>query len=256
MLSLLSALERKILFPVPAVPREWLREMAEQLGAEELTLTAADGVRLYGWRLRAAGERAVLFFSGNGSSVGGNPLLYQRLVSAGFDVLHVSYRGYPGSEGVPDEEGLRRDARAAWDAMAAEMPAERITLVGESLGGAVALGLAAEVGPRALVLLSTFESAVRLGAEAFPWLPVRAVMKNRFDSGALAGRVQCAVLIVHGTADSVVPAGHAQDLARRFPRPPALVLVPGADHNEDLLDQPAAWEAFREIALEPTGRQG
>jgi pimeloyl-ACP methyl ester carboxylesterase len=244
----LSTLEHQILFRPPQLSAQRLSRAAAQIGAEEVRLDAEDGVRLYGWRLRAGGWRAVLGFGGNATSVGADLSIYRRLLDAGFDLLQVNYRGYPGSEGSPSEEGLRRDARAAWNALTAEIPPEHVTIYGKSLGGAVAVGLAAEVQPRALVLCCTFESAVRLGAEALPWLPVRELMRNRFDSAALAPRVRCPVLILHGTADRTVPPAHAADLARHFPQPPQVLMIRGAGHREMLLDQPDAWARFLRLA--------
>jgi fermentation-respiration switch protein FrsA (DUF1100 family) len=247
-MGLLVYLEPQLVFPRPEVPREELAARAQAAGAEEVELVTADGVTLYGWRLRGRGERAVLYFSGNGSTVGGPTLLYERLTRAGLDVLHVNYRGYPGSGGEPDEEGLRADARAAWGLLREEFEPDEITVIGRSLGGGVAVGLAAEVRPRALITLATFTAAVDVARESYPWLPVKWLMRNPFDSMALAPRVACPVLLIHGTQDSYIKPHHAEALAAAFAGPAEVLWVPGEDHNSDLLGDPEVLERVLALA--------
>jgi hypothetical protein len=113
--GLLAALERTLLFPAPTLPEGWLAAEAQAQGAREIRPVAEDGTRLYGWHLPAPTSRGVVvWFEGNGGSVGMRPGAFRRLTEDGWDVVHVNYRGYPGSDGAPNEDGLRMDARAAW----------------------------------------------------------------------------------------------------------------------------------------------
>ncbi len=240
-------LEPKLVFPAPAIDPGWLSRQAATLGAQELHLETPDGETLYGWWLEADGPQAVIFFSGNGTSVGFDPMAYSRWLAEGVSVLHVNYRGYPGSTGAPSEQGLRTDARTAWAWLRERRSAEDIVVVGRSLGGGVAIGLAAEEQPRGLVLLATYSAAVRVARDAYPWLPVGLLMRNRFDSTALAPRVHCPTVIVHGTADSMISPAHPPVLAAAFPSPPAVHWVDGAEHNDPLLTDPTAWAAAKAL---------
>jgi len=245
--GLMAAFETALVFPAPRIERAKLTRAANAFGATEVTLTAEDGNGLYGWRIGET-DRLVLYFSGNGSSVGEGDL-YRHLSTAGISTLHVNYRGYPGSEGTPSEEGLLRDARAAWREARRTHSADRIIVFGKSLGGGVAIGLVAgltEEQPAGLVLASTFTSAVAVGAEAYPWLPVSTMMRNRFDSLARANQIRCPTLVLHGTADAMIGSHHGQRLAEAITG--AIFLgVAGMGHNDRLLSDTEAWAAFERL---------
>ena len=132
----------------------------------------------------------MLFCHGNGGNithrVDALKMLHRR---AGVSVLIFDYRGYGRSEGKPSEAGVLADARAAraWLAAREKIAEADVVLMGESLGGAVAVDLAARDGARALVLESTFSSLPDVAAYHYPWLPVRWVMRTRFDSAGKIG---------------------------------------------------------------------
>ena len=232
--GLMAALETTLVFPAPDIPRAALSHAAKAFGAIEVELQARDGTGLYGWRVGEQ-ERLVLYFSGNGSSVGEGDL-YRSLRQLGLATLHVNYRGYPGSEGTPSEAGIRMDAEAAWAEARRTHPPEKIIVMGTSLGGGVAAGLVASLDdqPGGLILESTFTSAVAVGAEAYPWLPVRWLMKNRFDSLAMADQIRCPTLVLHGSADTMIGPHHGRRLAQAIAGA-TFVAVPGRGHNERLL---------------------
>lgn len=255
--GLLAALERRMLFPAPSVPEGWLAAEAEAQGARVWRPVAEDGTRLYGWHVPAANARgAVVWFEGNGGSVGMREAEFRRLAAAGWDVVQVNYRGYPGSEGEPSEEGLAMDARAAW-AYARGLH-DRVWIYGKSLGGGVGVMLAAEVSaagdpPLALVVESTFASAAQVGQEALPWAPVKLVMRNRFDSLARAPRIAAPALVLHGDADELIGPWHAETLAGALPSA-RLVRFPGAGHNDTLLTTAQGWAALEDVLREAEGR--
>jgi len=189
----------------------------------------------------------VLYFSGNGSSVGEGDL-YRFLTKLGLSTLHINYRGYPGSEGTPSEAGLRLDAEAAWAEARRSHPADKIIVMGTSLGGGVAAGLVASLDelPHLLILESTFTSAAAVGAEAYPWLPVRWIMQNRFDSLAVADQIRCPTLVLHGSKDSMIGIHHGRALAAAISGA-QFVEVAGRDHNERLIVTPAAQSALTSL---------
>lgn len=233
------AMEGRLIFPRPSLADATLAARARAWQAQELRIRSADGTALYGWRV-GAGPHLALLLSGNGSSVGDQDPRYQTLLDAGFAILHVNYRGYPGSAGSPDEAGLIDDAAAAWrEALESHEPRD-IVIMGKSLGGGVAVGLAERLSqlppgqrPGALVLESTFSAAWKVGAARYPWLPVRLLMANPFPSIDRAPHVRIPTLIIHGEADAVVPIAQARELAAALPGS-RLIAVPGAGHNDIL----------------------
>ncbi len=176
-----------------------------------MTLTSADGERLIAWYVPPRGNKPlVLYFQGNAEGLPARVGRFTWLTADGTGLLALCYRGYGGSTGKPTEDGLIRDAVAAYDFARARYPAERIVLFGESLGTAVAVALAAghEIG--ALILDAPFTSAAEVGAAAYPFAPVRWFMKDKFHSDERIGRVVGAAL---GAARRTGP--HRADPLRR-----------------------------------------
>ncbi len=209
-------------------------------GGKEAVLRTADGLELGGWFLPAAGasaRRAVIVFNGNAGDRSYRAPLAQALARAGFSVLLFDYRGYGGNPGRPSEAGLREDARAArrWLEGREEVDPAGILYLGESLGCGAALGLATERPPFALVLRSPFPSLTEVGRIHYPFLPVRLLLRDRFECLDLARRLACPLLVVAGERDRIVPASLSRRLYEAAPEPKRFVLVPGADHNDEVL---------------------
>ncbi|HUT11384.1 MAG TPA: alpha/beta hydrolase [Thermoguttaceae bacterium] len=199
---------------------------------------AADGTRLHGWYVPHENPRAVvLFCHGNAGNLSHRASMLQTLHDrVGVSVLIFDYRGYGRSEGKPDESGVLADARAAraWLAEEAGIPETQIVLMGRSLGGAVAVDLAADGGARALVLESTFSSMPEVAAHHYPWFPVRYLMRTRLDSAAKIGGYRGPLLQSHSEADTIVPIEFGQRLyaAAEANRPREFVTFRGLDHND------------------------
>jgi fermentation-respiration switch protein FrsA (DUF1100 family) len=163
-------------------------------------------------------------------------------------VLLFDYRGYGSNLGAPSEEGLAADARAALAYLAGRPDVDpgRIVYFGESLGAAVALRLAIERPPAALVLRSPFASLAEVGRHHYPFLPVSLLLRDRYDSAALAGRLAAPLLVVAGGHDRIVPVDHTRRLFAAAPQPKRLVVLDGADHNDlDLLAGPRLVDELR-----------
>jgi len=240
-MGLFSQFQRKMVFPGPqGVSTALLQRVATEVGATELRISTDDGETLYGWHRASPGNhprRVLLYFHGNASSVLGQLDLQDRLLAGGWDFVEIHYRGYPGSTGVASETGVHRDAMAVWKWVTDELgtPASRVVIHGRSLGGAVAVQLAAKVGPGALVMESTFTSAVDLGREHFGWLPVGAVLEHRFMTRDFVSEVKCPILIAHGSADSIIDVSHGRELAKLF-KTEDYIEAPRIDHNDVLFD--------------------
>jgi uncharacterized protein len=153
---------------------------------EDVRFTAEDGTRLHGWYCHHPRPRAVvLLCHGNSGNVTEWAGVLRRLNSHhGLAVMTFDYRGYGRSEGEPDEEGILQDARAAraWLARRTGVAGQDVVLMGRSLGGGVAIDLAAEDGARGLILESTFTSLPEVAAGQVAWLPFRLLMRNRLNS--------------------------------------------------------------------------
>jgi fermentation-respiration switch protein FrsA (DUF1100 family) len=225
--------ERLIFYPSRYPSGDW---HPTGLQYEDVTFTSQDGVRLHGWYCPVPRPRGVfLMFHGNAGNITHRVdriTSWQR--SLNVSVFVFDYRGYGRSTGDPNEPGVYNDARAACHWLTADkgIPPDDVVFFGESLGTAVALQLATEVMPRALILESPLTSAVEMGQRAFPWLPVRWIMRNRFASIEKIGRYHGPLLIIHGTQDTVIPFAMGQTLFDRANAPKRFYAVVDADHNE------------------------
>lgn len=225
---------------------------------EDVTLHAADGVKLHAWWVPAHNARgAVLLAHGNAGNIShrlGYVTMFNRL---GYSVLLFDYRGYGKSGGHPDEQGTYHDAEAAWLHLSAArgLQARDIVIVGESLGGGVATWLAVQHAPRALVLASTFTSVPALGARLYPWLPVRLLARIQYDSLARIGQIAAPILIAHSRSDDVIPFALGAMLFAAAHEPRQFLELAGG-HNEGFLfareDWIAAVGAFLERAAKKT----
>jgi len=239
-MGLFSQYQRQMIFPGPqGVSVSMMNDVAAQVGATELSIPTEDGETLYGWHRAAiwsGPRRVVLYFHGNASSLLAQMELQNLLLSEGWDFVGIHYRGYPGSTGVPSEAGLHKDAAAAWKWVTEELGAEpgRVAIHGRSLGGGVAVPLAASTNPGALVLESTFTSVVDLAKEHFRWLPIGSILEHRFMTRDFAKRVSCPLLVAHGAADSIIDVHHGKELARLF-HADEYIEVARIDHNDMLL---------------------
>lgn len=259
---MLSFLQRSMMyFP----DREQAIEPADaQLPAGRVhTVTAQsdDGLELRGWLVLADGQVAqdraevrqrlsegrpcALYFSGNAGNRRYRVPEFEVFTAAGCDVLVFDYRGYGENDGTPSETRLAADAHTAWRFATAELriAPKRMLLFGESLGGGVAVPLAAELSaagspPGGLILRSTFSSMVDVAAYHYPWLPVRLVLIDRYPSQHRIGAVTCPILQLHGQQDTIVPIGLARRLFAAAPErsaggvPKQWVELPRADHND------------------------
>lgn len=209
-------------------------------GGRDVVLDTDDGKHLGAWYLptkSAPPGPGVVVFNGNGGDRSGRAMLAAGLHELGFSVLLFDYRGYGGNDGTPSENGLALDAKAAqaWLATQPEVDPERIVYFGESLGGAVAVGLATERPPAALVLRSPFTSLAEVGKVHYPWLPVGLLLIDRFPSIDRIGSIAAPVMVVAGDRDDVVPESLSRKLYDAALDPKAYLLVPGAGHNDPQL---------------------
>ena len=202
-------------------------------GWEEVAYQTGDGLTLGAWyRAPSPGQSVVLVFNGNAGNRADRASIGLGLTSAGLGVLLTDYRGYGGNPGDPSEDGLAADARAAAAFVGDREPGAPVVYFGESLGSAVAVELAVAEPPAALILRSPFTSMAAIGRVHYSWLPVGAILKDRYPSDERIGEVEVPTLVVASDADSIVPIDQSRAIYEAAPGPKHLVVVPGADHND------------------------
>lgn len=242
----MTFLETMLVYPVPPLARgDW---QPERLQFEDVHFTSADGTKLHGWFVeRPNAKREILYCHGNGENVGMNADVVAEL-SAALDasVFIFDYRGYGHSAGKPHEAGCVADAAAAQRWLAERVgksPAE-IIVMGRSIGGSIATAVAAQQGAKALVLVNSFSRLTDVASHHYRWLPVRLLMKNRYDAVDQIGDYAGPVFQSHGTADWIVPIGLGRQLFAAAPTAQKrFVEYPGLDHNDP---EPASY--FRDLA--------
>jgi uncharacterized protein len=200
--------------------------------AEEIFLDMPDGERIIVWHIAPhPGHVVVLYFHGNGGSLRYRVDRFKALTAAGEGLVALSYRGYGGSTGHPTETGLITDAAAAYAFATARYSTDKIVVWGESLGSGIAIAIAAEKPIARLILEAPFSSAVDIAAHAYPFLPVRWLMKDQFRSDLRIAKVRSPVLIFHGDRDGVVPIASGERLYHMVEAPKRFVRVRGGEHE-------------------------
>src|SRR5258708_25696084 len=229
-LAVLFFVQRALLFPVP----QTVRPSPQAAGFpedEEHVLTTADGEKVIAWHVPAKpGHPVVLYFHGNGDYLAGFFGRFRDLIADGTGIVALSYRGYAGSSGQPSEQGLLRDAAAAYAFTAARYNADRIIVWGFSLGSGVAVALAAEQPVSKLILEAPYTSIADVAASVFPIFPIRLVMRDTFRSDQRIGRVSARLLFMHAARDATIPIGFGERLFALAHEPKQFVRFPGRDH--------------------------
>jgi fermentation-respiration switch protein FrsA (DUF1100 family) len=234
-------------------PTKRLEATGEELGfpRQEAWFDTADGGRVHAWYFPGArGTNGPVFLvcHGNGGNISHRLALYDALLRLDSAVLAFDYRGYGRSPGRPSESRAILDAEAAHAWLEEHgFPPHRIIAHGESLGGGVATELALRRQVGGLILQSTFTSVPDLGAEVFPWLPVRTLGRIRFDIRAKLPAVQVPVLVLHSRIDSVIPFHHGESNFAAAHEPKRFQELQG-DHNDGLsVDHAAFSDGVRQL---------
>jgi len=204
----------------------------------ERILNSPDGARNVVWYGKAKpGQPTLLYFHGNGGGLAERADRIQRFMGQGWGVFMMAYRGYAGSTGYPTEANNIADARRAYDALVQEgVPASSIILYGESLGTNVATRMAAEKASSGLILEAPYTSVLEIAVTDYPFLPVRLLLSDRYETDKVIPQVRVPVLILHGKQDDVIPVAMAHRLIKLANEPKRIVILPEGEHSDLYLE--------------------
>ncbi|MGF6170988.1 fermentation-respiration switch protein FrsA (DUF1100 family) [Pseudomonas moraviensis] len=249
--AVLEHTERKLLFRIEPGTAGWYRGLpgsVQELDLQPKSFKAGQNIHAWWWPAERANAPAILYLHGVRWNLTGQLFRIEQLRAAGYSVLAIDYRGFGQSKGdLPSESSVYEDARVAWERFQLLQPDPNKRLIyGHSLGGAVAIDLAAELGKnaarnhtplpvRGLVIESTFTSLADVAAAvAKTSLPVRWLLSQKFDSIDKIADIHMPLLVVHGMADAFVPPRFSEQLFNAAEEPKRLLLVPGATHNNSM----------------------
>jgi alpha-beta hydrolase superfamily lysophospholipase len=200
------------------------------------SIASGKAEQLHGLFLPSEQEAApvLLYLHGAGWNVSGSSGRMRRMQALGFSVLAVDYRGFGrSSAGLPSEATALEDARAAWDWIARRHPAQPRYIFGHSLGGAIAIDLAAQVNDESGTIVDgTFTSILDVVSSfKWGWLPVSSLITQRFESVRKVASIGSPLLVVHGSEDHLIPPSLGRKLFDAAQEPKRFVLVKGGSHH-------------------------
>lgn len=199
---------------------------------EDVYLDTSDGIKLNAWFVPAKDpEWTVLFCHGNGGNIGHRIDKIEILNKLGLDIFIFDYRGYGKSSGRPSEQGLYRDAKAAYDYLVyrKRILPERIIVYGESLGGAVAVDLTTKRKTKALITESVFSSTKDVAKVVYPFFPA-FIISSKFDAVSKIKNITTPILIIHSRGDEIIPFDQSLKLLKASPEPKKHLVLKGS-HN-------------------------
>lgn len=204
------------------------------LAYEEINFQSRDHVRLSGWFIPAENPKGtILFCHGNAGNMGDRLGTMTKCHELGFNFFIFDYRGYGKSEGKLSEAGTYHDALGAWNYLInkkGETP-DKIIIYGRSLGAGVASWLATQVKPACLIIEAAFTSVQDIGAETYPFFPVRFLSRFHYPTKKNLSKVDTPVLVLHSTDDTVIPFHHGEKLFAAAKEPKAFVKMAGEHAN-------------------------
>jgi uncharacterized protein len=216
----------------------------------QVDIPRADGARQFGWVMENPDARTwLLFLHGNAATIASrvNIARYRELRGLGLSILAPEYRGFAGLPGIPSEPGLNADARAAFDYLVdtRHVSPTRVVIYGWSLGSAVAVDLAANADEAAVVLEGAPASVAAVGAQQYPFFPVRLIMRNRFESIQKVDRIHAPTLFLHSPEDTIIPYAEGRRLFDAARPPKRFVDVRGGHIDANEVDRPVFFGAIR-----------
>ena len=241
LLALVVYLMQARMLYLPNVPGRSLDRTPTDIGADfdDVSIRTADGVTLHGWYIPGDSDRVLLFFHGNAGNISHRLDSIRQFLALGLSVLIIDYRGYGHSEGRTTEQGIYRDAEAAWRYLleTAEIPEDRIIVFGRSMGASAAAWLARQHQPLALIVESSFTSVPDIAGEYYPWLPVRWLSRLRHPTKDFVREANSPVLVIHSRDDEIVSFRHGEAIYAAASEPRDLLEIRGTHNDAFLRDE-------------------
>ncbi len=208
----------------------------------DVSIKTSDGVTLHGWFIVGRPSRVLLFFHGNAGNISHRLDSIRQFQNLGMSVFIIDYRGYGQSGGSTTEEGIYRDANAAWRYLTEDrgMSSNDIVIFGRSLGASVASWLATQHQPLALIVESSFTSVPDIAQELYPWLPARWLSRFSHATRDYVRNVRCPILVTHSRDDEIIPFHHGEAIFASANEPRTLLALRGT-HNEAFLQDERAY---------------
>jgi pimeloyl-ACP methyl ester carboxylesterase len=242
--ALLYFYQEKLLFhpqPLGAGMREDILKKIP--GVQEISLTTPDGIKLHGWFYKPAALKKaplVIYCGGNAEEV--SSWLYQRNYFGDWAWAFINYRGYGLSEGQPGQKNFFSDALFIYDTFKKnpDILPDKIAVMGRSLGTGVAVYLAANRPVQGVILVSPYDSIVRLAQSKFPVAPISLLIKHPFESISYAPSIKAPLMTFIADEDTIVPPEHSMRLLEVWGGPKQYVKLRGRDHNT-IIEDPQFW---------------
>ena len=208
----------------------------------DVSIKTSDGVTLHGWFIVGRPSRVLLFFHGNAGNISHRLDSIRQFQNLGMSVFIIDYRGYGQSGGSTTEEGIYRDANAAWRYLTEDrgISSNDIVIFGRSLGASVASWLATQHQPLALIVESSFTSVPDIAQELYPWLPARWLSRFSHATRDYVRNVRCPILVTHSRDDEIIPLHHGEAIFASANEPRTLLALRGT-HNEAFLQDERAY---------------
>ena len=204
----------------------------------DVAIHTKDGLKLNAWYYKPKdAKKAVVYFMGNHDSLKNYINFFKQLTDANIAVLSVCYRGYCGSEGHPTEEGLYADADAALKFLEKDFAVHDIIAIGRSLGSGVATELATKNDLGGLVLVSPYTSIPDVASIIYWYMPIHALVRDRFESINKIAKVKAPILILHGDEDKLIPLSQGIALNNAATSPHTLKIYKGFGHPDMPFDR-------------------
>ena len=231
LVALLYLFQRNILF----VPGKKIPIIADSLVPEmiEVFLKTGDGLELRSWFFGGQENRPIIiYFQGNAGTIFDRDNKARQFIDHGYNLLFVGYRGYGGNPGTPNEKGFFLDSKAAIDFVESKkFNQNNIVLYGESLGTGVAINLAREVDVGSVILEAPYASITKVASDRYWFVPVRYLLKDKFDSISKVNGLTAPLLIIHGDEDDVIGLQHGKLLFNEASEPKYMHIFEGANHG-------------------------
>lgn len=245
----------------PSIPIEVTPENFG-LEYEDVQFVAEDGNELHGWWIpHPAARGTIIHCHGNAGNIGDRAWMAADFHRLGVNVFLFDYRGYGDSKGLPTEKGTYADARAAFEVVRArhgDREDPPVIVHGQSLGGAVAIQVVRDKPARGLIVESTFTSVVDMGLKLYPWLPVKAFVRYRYDSLAKMPGVSVPTIVSHSRQDELIPFEMGRKLFDAASEPKWFVELSGAHNEAGWGLNPEYWariEAFVDLVFGPREKE-